>query len=137
MCGGAAFRVLQLYSDAQIPSHDTSDGRGRDRHGMERCRSNRGRVTERIANIQKAVEKAAECPAKHLESVAVVEGFRNQTIWEGIVEIFALEGHVKAERTYGWQTGQGADAQFTAVLEIPPVDSPNTAVRASIAAKAK
>ncbi len=94
-------------------------------------------MTERITNIQKAVEKAAECPAKHLESVAVVEGFRDQTIWEGVVEIFTLHGHAKAKRAYGWQTGQGADAQFTAVLEIPPVDSPNTAVRAAIAAKAK
>jgi hypothetical protein len=94
-------------------------------------------VTERSANIQKAVEKAAECPAKHLESVAVVEGFRNQTMWEGMVEIFALEGHPKAKRAYGWQTGDGPDAQFTAVLEIPPVDSPNTAVRAAIAAKAR
>jgi hypothetical protein len=91
-------------------------------------------MTERIANIQRAVEKAAECPAKHLESSAVVEYFREQTIWEGIVEIFALEGHARAKRAYGWQTGAGANATFTAVLEIPPVISPNTAVRASIAA---
>jgi hypothetical protein len=91
-------------------------------------------VSERIANIQKAVEKAAECPAKHLESVAVMEGFRDQTMWEGVVEIFALEGHAKAKRAYGWQTGHSTDAKFTAVLEIPPVDSPNTAVRASIVA---
>lgn len=94
-------------------------------------------MTERIANIQKAVEKAAECPAKHLESAAVVEGFGGQIIWQGEVEIFTLEGHPKAKRAYGWQTGEGADAQFTAVLEIPPVDSPNTAVRAAIAAKAR
>jgi hypothetical protein len=94
-------------------------------------------MSERLANIQKAVEKAAECPAKHLESVTVIEGFRNQTIWEGVVEIFALEGHAKAKRAYGWQTGDGTNAKFTAVLEIPPVDSPNTAVRASIAAQAK
>lgn len=94
-------------------------------------------MNERLANIQKAVEKAAECPAKHLESAAVVEGFREQTIWEGVVEIFALEGHPKAKRAYGWQTGEGADAQFTAVLEIPPVDSANTAVRAAIVSKAR
>lgn len=94
-------------------------------------------MTERIATIQKAVEKAAECPARHLESVAVVEGFREQTIWEGVVEIFTLHGHTKAQRAYGWQTGHGEHAQFTAVLEIPPVDSPNTAVRVAIAAKAR
>jgi hypothetical protein len=90
-------------------------------------------MMERMANIQKAVAKAAECPAKHLESVAVVEGFRNQTIWEGVVEIFALEGHPKAKRAYGWQDGE----RFIAVLEIPPVDSPNTAVRAAVVSKAR
>jgi hypothetical protein len=94
-------------------------------------------VNERLANIQKAVEKAAGCLAAHLESVAVIEGFRDQTIWQGVVEIFALQGHARAKRAYGWQTGDGADAQFTAVLEIPPVDSPNAAVKVAIAAKAR
>jgi hypothetical protein len=94
-------------------------------------------MSERIADIQKAVEKAAECPATHLETVSVVEGFGGQIIWQGKVEIFTLDGHAKAKRAYGWQTGDGTDAQSTAVLEIRPVDSPNTAVRAAIAAKAK
>ena len=94
-------------------------------------------MSERIENIAKAVERAAECPASHLESVVVVEAFRGQTMWEGVVEIFALAGHAKAKRAYGWQTGKGAEARFTAVLEIPPIDSANTAVRASIVATAK
>ena len=94
-------------------------------------------MNERLANIQKAVEKAADCPATHLETAAVVEGFGGQIIWQGEVEVFTVDGHAKAKRAYGWQTGDGTDAEFTAVLEIPPVDSPNTAVRASIAAQAR
>jgi hypothetical protein len=95
-------------------------------------------VTERIANIQKAVEKAAECPATHLESVAVVEGFRGQAMWEGVVEIFTLHGHAKAKRQYTARPSRGRSAsRKRVVLEIPPVDSPNTAVRAAIAAEAK
>jgi hypothetical protein len=94
-------------------------------------------VNERIRNIQKAVEKAAECPARHLKFVVFIEMFRGQTMWEGVVEIFALEAHRKAKRAYGWSVGEGADAHYIAVLEIPPVDSPNTAVRASIAVEAK
>jgi hypothetical protein len=135
--GCSPFRVLQLRPDAQISPHDASNGRWRYGHGLERCRSNRARMSERLANIQKAVEKAAECAATHLETVAVVEGFAGQIIWQGEVEIFTLESHAKAKRAYGWQIGDGKDAQFTAVLEIPPVDSPNTAVRAAIAAKAR
>lgn len=94
-------------------------------------------MSERIENIAKAVESAAQCPATHLESVVVVESFRGQTMWEGVVEIFSLAGHAKAKRAYGWKTKEGSEARYTAVLEIPPVDSPNTAVRAAIAAQSK
>lgn len=87
-----------------------------------------------IPEIQLAVEKAAGCPAKHIESVMVVEGWKDAVVWEGEVEVFLLEGHSKAKRAYGWRNWEG---DFTAVLEIPPVDSPNTAVRVAIAAKAR
>ena len=87
----------------------------------------------RIEQIREAVERTADCPAKHLESVKVLEGFRDQIMWQGEVEVFALQGHPKAKRAYGWQSGD----RFVAVLEIPPVDSANTAVRASIAAELK
>ena len=89
-------------------------------------------MSERIENIAKAVENAAQCPASHLESVVVVETFRGQTMWEGVVEVFSLSGHAKAKRAYGWKTGKGMQAKYIAVLEISPVDSPNTAVRAAI-----
>jgi len=93
-------------------------------------------VTEEpIPEIQLAVEKAAGCPAKHIESVIVVEGWKEQVVWEGTVEVFLLEGHPKAKRAYGWRDVDSGE--FTAVLEIPPVDSPNTAVRAAIVAKAR
>jgi hypothetical protein len=90
-------------------------------------------MSDSLENIHKAVERAAECPATHLESAAVVEGYKGETIWKGIVEIFELIGHPKAKRAYGWQDGE----RLVAVLEIPPVDSPNTAVRAAIVANAR
>ena len=58
-------------------------------------------------------------------------------MWEGIVEVFTLTGHSKAKRAYRWRTVTGENARYTAVLELPPVDSPNTAVRAAIAAQAR
>lgn len=71
-------------------------------------------MSEKLVNIQKAVERAAEWPAKHVETVQVVEGFRNQIIWQGEVEVFELTAHPKAKRAYGWQDGE----RFVAVLEI-------------------
>ena len=54
--------------------------------------------------------------------------------------MFDLMGHPKAKRAYGWSHREGANddgERFVAVLEIPPVISPITAVRASIMADAK
>jgi hypothetical protein len=90
--------------------------------------------SERIENIRLAIEKAAGCPARHIESSIVVEGWRNAVVWEGVVEAFELKGHPKAKRAYGWLAPEG---EFTTVLEIPPVDSAQTAVKVAIAAKAR
>jgi hypothetical protein len=94
-------------------------------------------VSERIEAIALAVEKAAECPATHLESVPVIETFRGQVVWEGVVEVFALTGHPKSKKAYGWSFQEGEETRYTAVLEIPPVDSPITAVRAAIVARVR
>lgn len=76
------------------------------------------------------------CEAKHLETMAVKEVFQGKTVWEGEVEVFILSGHPKATRGYAWAAKDGSQSDVTAVLEIPPVISPQTAVRASIVAQA-
>jgi len=65
----------------------------------------------------------------------VQEVFQGKTIWNGEVEVFDLNGHPKAKRAYGWSHPDGVDnktERFVAVLEIPPVDSPQTAVKMAI-----
>ena len=78
--------------------------------------------------------------SKWVESVPVEEVYNGKVIWKGTVEVFDLIGHPKAKRAYAW-SHLGADkderTRFVAVLEIPPVVSPKTAVQASIAADAK
>jgi hypothetical protein len=46
---------------------------------------------DRIQRIQHWVEAAAEGSVSHLESVPIVETLRGQTVWQGVVEVFALE----------------------------------------------
>jgi len=60
----------------------------------------------------------------------VVETLQGQTVWEGEVLVFTLHGHPTAQRCYAWEV----NGQVTAVLHEPPVDSPQTAVRAVIVA---
>lgn len=83
-------------------------------------------------------------PHSLARSVRVIErmqeAFRGETLWKGDVEAFAITGHPKAERCYAWSHADGktdSDERFVAVLEIPPVESPETAVRASIVADSK
>jgi hypothetical protein len=80
------------------------------------------------------------CGATWRETVPVREIFNGKTIWQGEVEVFDLAGHPKAKRAYGWSHPEGDDnkgERFVAVLEIPPVNSPQTAVKISIVADIK
>jgi hypothetical protein len=90
-------------------------------------------VSERIENIRQAVEAMHGCTAAHEGSVPVIEMFGKQKVWEGIVESFALSGHPKAKRCYGWSFEDNGETRYIGVLELPPVKSPQTAVRAAIA----
>jgi hypothetical protein len=80
------------------------------------------------------------CGATWRDSVPVSEVFQCKTIWSGQVEVFDLNGHPKAKRAYGWLHPENADGtgeRFIAVLEIPPVTSPETAVKVAIVAEVK
>ena len=66
---------------------------------------------------------------------SVKEKFQGKTIWEGIVEIFELHGHPKATHAYAWAhetDDPKKPRRHVTVLKIPPVVSPETAVRAAI-----
>lgn len=65
----------------------------------------------------------------------VTETFQGQTVWEGDVEVFDLENHPKANRVYAWShiAGENDDQKrYVTVLHIPPVDSPQAAVKIAI-----
>lgn len=50
---------------------------------------------------------------------------------------FALVGYPKAKYAYAWTYREGNQNKTVVVLKIPPVDSPQTAVKVAIAAKAR
>jgi hypothetical protein len=67
----------------------------------------------------------------------VKEVFKGVTAWEGEVETFELLNHPKVKRCHAWAYDDNGTMRTTAVLELPPVDSPGTAVTVAILAKAK
>jgi hypothetical protein len=93
-----------------------------------------------LDELRETIERLHECEAAHLETVPVTETFQGQTVWQGEVEVFRLRGHPKATLCYAWSHASGADDQgkrFVTVLELPPVTSPQTAVRTAIVAELK
>ena len=87
-----------------------------------------------IAAFKAAIEELHKAKATHIESVPVKEEFRGKTVWDGIVEVFHLEGHPKTDKAYAWwhDTGDPDNPQLVTVLHIHPALTPAGAVRAFI-----
>lgn len=85
-------------------------------------------------DLKKTIEQLHKCRASHIEDVIVLENFGTDTVWEGTVSIFELKGHPNATKCYAWSSPiEGSvKRRYYAVLNIPPIDSPEKAVRASI-----
>ena len=73
------------------------------------------------------------------EAVPVCEKFRGQVAWQGVVYVFNIDGHLNATICYAWSSTieSSTKRRFFAVLHIPPVTSPQEAVRAAIVAEYK
>jgi len=87
--------------------------------------------------LRQAVESQHGCTASFLQTVPVKETFGGKMVWEGIVHVFRIDGHPKANKAYAWSSPiEGSDKRrFFAVLHIPPITSPVEAVRAAIVAE--
>jgi len=92
-----------------------------------------GTKQEYLDSLKSLIEQSHTCAAHYLRTQPVLEVFDSTTLWHGDVEVFNLVGHPQASRAYGWR--QGESEEFAIVLEIRPVNSPRTAVRASILAE--
>jgi hypothetical protein len=89
-------------------------------------------MSEHIKNLRTAIETMHKCKAMHKQSVWVAHGFGNKSVWEGVVESFDLTDHTTANRCYAWCSHDNGEAKYVILLGIPPVVSPQTAVRAAI-----
>ena len=85
-------------------------------------------------DLLRDVERLHGCSATYVCDFYVREEHGGQIAWEGVVSQFKLKGHPQASICYAWSSPvEGSDRRkFYAVLHIPPVDSPEAAVRASI-----
>ena len=92
--------------------------------------------TAAINELQDVIHRLHGAKAMHVKSVPVKETFKGQIIWLGTVEVFKLKGHPKTDKAYAWAHDTDdplhPKRQVT-VLHVPPITSPELAVRAAIA----
>ena|ERR1700728_899412 len=89
-----------------------------------------------IEELKDVIRNLHGVDSTHVTSVPVKEVFKGKTVWDGVVEVFTLHGHPKANTAYAW-THETDDPEkprrSITVLHIPPAVSPETAVRVAIA----
>jgi hypothetical protein len=95
-----------------------------------------GRISERINKLKAAVEQKVGGIARHVESTPIREMFQGDVVWEDAVETFDLL-NPEANCCYAWSYEQNGETQYMTVLHIPPVDSPQSAVKVAMASKAR
>lgn len=90
-----------------------------------------------VDQLKQAVEGQHGGKAVLVAAEPVKEVFNGQTVWDGVVHVFDLEGHPKATRAYAWSSPieGSAKRRFYAVLHLGGIRSPLDAVRAAIVAE--
>jgi hypothetical protein len=88
-----------------------------------------------ISELRDVIHRLHGGKAKHLESVPVLETFKGQVVWDGVVEVFNLKGHPKTDKVYAWSHDTDDPEhprRHVTVLHIPPAISPRSAVQVAI-----
>jgi hypothetical protein len=87
-----------------------------------------------LEELQDAIRRLHGVESEYVETVTVVEEFEGQIMWEGDVSVFKVIGHPQTDTAYAWKDYQEDKKRYVAVLKLPPVNSPQLAVRAAVVA---
>jgi len=91
-------------------------------------------LTDDKDDLKLAIRRLHNCEASYIEEVPIIEKFGKKTVWQGTVHVFKITGHPQSNTCYAWSSPiEGSTKRrYYSVLEIPPIDSPEKAVRAAI-----
>lgn len=87
-----------------------------------------------LEELRDAIHRLHGLESEYVETVEVVEEFEGRTMWEGDVSVFKVSGHPQTDIAYAWRDHQHDKTRYVAVLKLPPVESPQLAVRAAVVA---
>jgi hypothetical protein len=87
-----------------------------------------------LDELRDAIRRLHGVESEYVETVVVVEEFEGRVMWDGEVSVFKVIGHPQTDTAYAWTDRRGDQKRYVAVLKLPPVDSPQLAVRAAVVA---
>jgi hypothetical protein len=90
---------------------------------------------EEIIQLQDAIRATHGCESRYERTEHVHEVFQGKMPWDGIVRVFTLIEHPKAECCYAWSYREDNETKTVALLKIPPVDSAQSDVKVAIASE--
>src|SRR6478736_4818236 len=86
-----------------------------------------------IILLEEAIKAAHGYEPQYERTEIVPEMSGEQFPCGGFVRIFRFMNHPKARRCYAWTYRHGEEKKSVTVLELPPVESAESAVKAAIA----
>lgn len=92
-----------------------------------------------IERLRKSIWDLHQAVGHHVRSEPVNETFEGKVVWQGVVEVFEIQGrHPKAKMAYAWSyKDDNGQVHQVAILGVPPVNSAQDAVRAYIVTQAQ
>jgi hypothetical protein len=85
--------------------------------------------------LKTAIERKHGGAAWFARKVPIMTRFEGGAFWAGIVYVFDLGGHPKADRVYAWAYRLGGgEMRFFAMLHSDRINSPDAAVRSAVRA---
>jgi hypothetical protein len=92
---------------------------------------------KQITELKEAIRAQHGCEALYIRTIHVNETLEGVTPWHALMMVFELIGHPEAECCYAWISRNGAHVETFAVLQLPPVTTPGSALQFAFAAKAE
>lgn len=92
-------------------------------------------VSHYTVELHELIQKMYGVQSMQIDSVQVTHVFEDNTVWDGMIEVFELHGHPRAPIVYAWAQDMkkpGMPKKYFAVLHLNLVDSLEAAVKAAI-----
>ena len=85
-----------------------------------------------VERLKDTIRVLYRCEARHIDSVRLQDTFSAQLAWDGVVEIFELDGCDESSHCFAWNYREHGITKSHAILSVNGVNSAQAAVRSTL-----